>query len=142
MPSLALPLATAWRRGFYLTEIGTPGSLDTEGAANPTNTFQADAAWTNPAGMTGLDGDRIVTGLQVVAHRVEFDPSVADAGGKDGGNAGNAIPIPSFFYVNRLSDRARLGFSVIAPQGGGVRNAFLRCCTACPYTGYCAAGCA
>lgn len=106
--------------GFYITEIGTPGSLGTAGAANPTNTFHADSAWTNPAGMTGLDGDRFVTGLQIVAPRVEFDSDVAEAGGKDGGNAGKALPIPSLFYVNKLSDRARFGFSVIAPQGGGV----------------------
>ncbi|UCC57303.1 MAG: outer membrane protein transport protein, partial [Gammaproteobacteria bacterium] len=52
--------------------------------------------------------------------RVKFDPSRADAGGRDGGNAGNVQPIPSFFYVNKLNDRARFGFAVIAPQGGGV----------------------
>jgi long-chain fatty acid transport protein len=96
---------------FYITETGTPGSLGTAGAANPTNTYHADSAWTNTAGMTGL---------QVVAPRVEFDPSVVEAGGKDGGNAGKAVPIPSLFYVKKLSDRGRFGFSVIAPQGGGV----------------------
>jgi long-chain fatty acid transport protein len=106
--------------GFYITEIGTPGSLGTAGAANSTNTYHADSAWTNPAGMTGLDEDQIVAGLQVVAPKVEFDPSVAEAGGKDGGNAGHALPIPSLFYVKKLSDRSRFGFSIIAPQGGGV----------------------
>jgi len=117
---LCLATGNSMAAGFYITEIGTPGSLGTAGAANPTNTYHADSAWTNPAGMTGLDEDRIVAGLQVVAPRVEFDPSVAEAGGKDGGNAGKAIPIPSLFYVKRLSDRGRFGFSVIAPQGGGV----------------------
>jgi len=83
--------------GFYITEIGTPGSLGTAGAANPTSTFHADSAWTNPAVMTDLDEDRIVAALQVVAPKVEFDPSVAEAGGEDGGSAGKALPIPSFF---------------------------------------------
>lgn len=105
--------------GFYITEVGTPGSLGTAGAANPTNDFGADSAWTNPAGMTGLDKDMMVAGLQMVVPRNKFDSSREDAGGKDGGNAGNFQPIPSFFYVNKLTDRARLGFSVIAPQGGG-----------------------
>ena len=41
--------------GFYLSEIGTPGSLGTAGVANPVNNQGADSAWTNPAGMTGLD---------------------------------------------------------------------------------------
>jgi long-chain fatty acid transport protein len=105
--------------GFYITEVGTPGSLGTAGAANPTNNFGADSAWTNPAGMTGLDGDKMVGGIQVVVPQNKFDSSRADAGGRDGGNAGNALPIPSFFYVKKLNDRARFGFSVTAPQGGG-----------------------
>jgi len=117
---LCLATSNSMAAGFYITEIGTPGSLGTAGAANPTNTYHADSAWTNPAGMTGLDEDEIVAGLQVVAPKVEFDPSVAEAGGKDGGNAGHALPIPSLFYVKKLSDRSRFGFSIIAPQGGGV----------------------
>jgi long-chain fatty acid transport protein len=106
--------------GFYLSEVGSPASLGTGGVANPTNTFGADAAWTNPAGMTGLQRDQIFAGFQAVIPKVEFDSSMATAGGKDGGNAGNTAFIPSFFYVNKLNDRARLGLSVVAPQGGGV----------------------
>lgn len=51
--------------GFYISEVGTPGSLGTAGVANPTNTFGADASWTNPAGMTGLQQDTIVGGHAV-----------------------------------------------------------------------------
>jgi len=104
---LCLATGNSLAAGFYITEIGTPGSLGTAGAANPTNTFHADSAWTNPAGMTGLDEDVITACLQVVVPKVEFDPSVAEAGGEDGGNAGKAIPIPSFFYVNKLSRTGR-----------------------------------
>ena len=117
---LGLATGNSMATGFYITEIGTPGSLGTAGAANPTNTFHADSSWTNPAGMTGIEKDVMVAGLQFVVPKVEFDPSVAEAGGKDGGNAGNSIAIPSVFYVKKLSDRGRFGFSVIAPQGGGV----------------------
>lgn len=106
--------------GFYIAEVGTPTSLGTGGVANPTNTHGADAAWTNPAGMTGLDQDAMLAGLQVVAPKVEFDSSTASAGGRDGGNAGNLAVIPSFFYVNKLSERSRFGISLVAPQGGGV----------------------
>jgi long-chain fatty acid transport protein len=110
-----------WSGGFYITEIGTPGSLGTAGASNPTNTITADAAWTNPAGMTGISGDHFLLGTQVVAPEITFDSDVAEAGGNDGGNAGFTSAIPSFFAVKKLSERARAGFSVVAPLGGGVR---------------------
>jgi long-chain fatty acid transport protein len=45
---------------------------------------------------------------------------VAEAGGSDGGNAGNIAAIPSFFMVKKLSDRVRMGFSLVAPQGGAM----------------------
>jgi long-subunit fatty acid transport protein len=83
--------------GFYIPEVGSPASLGTGGVANPTNTFGADAAWTNPAGMTGLNRDQIFSGVQAVIPEVEFDSSKATAGGSDGGNAGNTAIIPSFF---------------------------------------------
>jgi len=105
---------------FYIDEVGTPVSLGTAGVANPTNTTSADAAWTNPAGMTGQDEDHILTGLMVAAPKVEFDSSVAEAGGSDGGNAGDVAVIPSFFYTHVVSDNSRVGFSVVAPLGGGI----------------------
>ena len=123
---LILPIAlllvsqTVSAAAFYITEVGTPSSLGTGGVANPTNTRGADASWTNPAGMTGIDSDMLVTGFQVVVPNIRFDSSIAEAGGSDGGNAGNALPIPSFFYVNHFSEKLRLGFSVAGIQGGGV----------------------
>lgn len=105
--------------GFYIPEVGTPGSMGSAGVINPTNTFSADAAWTNPAGMTGLNKDSIMTGMQLVIGSVEFESSIGPSG-DDGGNAAVISPIPSFFYVRKLSDEARFGFSAVAPLGGGV----------------------
>lgn len=105
--------------GFYISEVGTPGSLGTAGAANPTNNFTADSSWTNPAGMTGLQQDEILSGVTLLLPKVEFESSIAEKGGGDGGNAGAIAPIPSFFYVKKLSDKGRFGFSVVAPLGGG-----------------------
>ncbi len=115
-----LATQSALAAGFYISEVGTPLSLGTAGAANPTNNIGADSSWSNPAGMTGLDGSTILGGFQVVAPNVRFDSSVATAGGNDGGNAGNVVPIPSFFYVNAVTDRLRLGFSSAGIIGGGV----------------------
>ena len=106
--------------GFYISEVGTPGSLGTAGVANPVNRFTADSSWTNPAGMTGLQQDEMLAGFQVLLPKIEFDPSLAEAGGDDGGNAGNIAAIPSFFMVKTLSERFRFGFSLVAPQGGAM----------------------
>lgn len=111
--------STLQAAGFYLSEVGTPGSLGTAGTANVTNTYTADASWANPAGMTGVKQDEILTGMQLLLPKMEFDSSIAEAGGSDGGNAGVAAAIPSFFMVKKLSDDARFGFSVVAPMGGG-----------------------
>jgi long-chain fatty acid transport protein len=93
--------------------------LGTAGVANTTNNFSADSAFTNPAGMTGLVRDEFLSGFQAVIPRIEFDPSIAEKGGDDGGNAGLLAAIPSLFAVKTLGERARLGFSVTAPLGGG-----------------------
>ena len=115
--ALANPAGAA---GFYISEIGTPGSLGTAGVANPVNRVSADSSWTNPAGMTGLQQDEVMAGFKFLVPKIEFDTTVAEAGGKDGGNAGNLAVIPSFFMVKKLSDRFRVGFSVVAPQGGAM----------------------
>jgi len=131
---VAILLATsyaAFGAGFYSPSIGTPGSLGTAGVANPTNTRVADASWTNPAGMTGIDQEHILSGLQFVLPSVKFNAkSVRNHSvlpsfqgpviGDNGGNAAEIAPIPSFFYVRPLSDRLRFGFSSTAPLGGGV----------------------
>ena len=106
--------------GFYVSELGTPGSLGTAGVANVTNNFGADSAWTNPAGMTGLQQDTAVAGVQLIVPKVEFDSSIATAGGSDGGNAGLVSVVPSHFLVKSISDDVKLGFSVAGTMGGGL----------------------
>jgi hypothetical protein len=78
--SMLVPLAAAllctqpaFAGGFYVSEVGTPGSLGTAGVANPTKNFGPNSAWTDPAGMTGLDQDTIVSGLQFIVPWAEFD---------------------------------------------------------------------
>jgi long-chain fatty acid transport protein len=110
----------AFAAGLYLSEIGTPISVGTAGVANVTNTVSADSAFTNPAGMIGLQEDQVLAGVQVLLPTVRFDSDVATAGGSDGGNAADAIVIPSFFAVKSLNEDWRIGFGITAPLGGGV----------------------
>ena len=105
---------------LYLTQIATPGSVGLAGVGNVVNNMGPDSAFTNPAGMTGIQADSMMAGIQVAVPVVEFDSSVATAGGKDGGNAGKVAPIPGTYLVKVLSDDWRLGFSISGPLGGGV----------------------
>ncbi len=106
--------------GLYISEIASPASVGTAGVFNVVNTIEASSAFTNPAGMTGLEGDQMLGGLQLAIPEVRFDSSIATAGGSDGGNAGETIVIPGFFWVKELTDQWKFGLSVIAPLGGGV----------------------
>jgi len=106
--------------GLYLSQIATPGSVGTAGVGNVVNTYTADASFTNPAGMTGIQNDAFLAGIQVAIPIVKFDSSVSTASGSDGGNAGVVAPIPGSYLVKVLSDDWRFGFAITAPLGGGV----------------------
>ncbi len=118
--ALLLGMQGAHAAGFYLSEFGTPASTGTAGVANPTNNFTADAAWSNPAGMTGLSEDSLLVGVTYLDGKIEFDSDIATAGGSDGGNALEPVIIPSLFYTRVLSEKSRLGFAIVASAGGGV----------------------
>ena len=105
--------------GFYLPEVGSPGSVGTAGVANVVNNFGTDAALTNPAGMTGLKKDQVLVGNQILIPYQKFDSSIAEAGGDDGGNAGVMAVVPGFYAVKTLGERFRVGFSLSGPIGGG-----------------------
>ena len=106
--------------GFYLPEVGTPGSVGTAGVVNPTNTWGPDSTLTNPAGMVWMDERAMTLGLMTLLPSVEFDPDIAEAGGSDGGNAGGTAIVPSMFASRRFTDRWAIGVGLAAPQGGGV----------------------
>ena len=107
--------------GFYLTQVGTPLSIGTVGVSNTVNNWGADAAWAQPAGMVGLKEDSVhVTGLTLLVPEMKFDSSIAGAGGRDGGNAGELAIIPSHFSVKRMSDRISVGIAITAPLGGAM----------------------
>ena len=115
---LLLATSSAFAGGAYITEVGTPLSVGTAGVGGVTNTIGADSVFTNPAGMTGIDSDQAVTGLQVAIPTVRFDSKVATAGGSDGGNSGIVGVIPSTFVVKVLNEDWRIGFGVSAAGGG------------------------
>jgi len=99
--------------GLYLNQAGT-------GAGNPANHSTASTAWLNPAGMTGLKESAVDASAGVLVPWVKFDPSIAEAGGNDGNNAGDVALLPTVYAVKKMSDKWALGFTLTAPFGGGV----------------------
>lgn len=111
--------AVANAAGFYISEVGTPASLGTAGAANVTNTWGPDSTWANPAGLVHLEGDPMTGGLQAIVPYLKWDTDLAEKGGDDGGNAGVIAAVPSFYLARALSDKWTFGFGLSALQGGG-----------------------
>jgi long-chain fatty acid transport protein len=117
---LLLCSQTTFAGGFYLPEVATPGSVGTAGVANVTNVDDASSAFTNPAGMTALENDEAEAGMEVLIPVMKFDSDIAEAGGSDGGNAGDPAVIPGLFVVKGLNENLKLGFAVAAVAGGGL----------------------
>jgi long-chain fatty acid transport protein len=119
--SAILSTASLSGAGFYLSEVGTPGSLGTAGVGNAVNNFAADTAWTNPAGMTGVHEDQMMMGASVIAANIRFDASSkTTASGGDGGNAGEVVGAPAFFATKKISDEFWLGIGIAGTSGGGM----------------------
>ncbi len=118
--TLLLITTPVFAGALYLSEMGTPISVGTAGVGGVTNTYGPDSVYTNPAGMTGINGTKIIGGSQVLLPSVRFDSDIATAGGSDGGNAGSGAVIPSLFTVKSLNEDWRIGLGISVPLGGGV----------------------
>lgn len=82
---------------------------------NPSDNTGADSAWSNPAGMTGLQSVTSSAGVGVLFPVWKFETEVNEAGGDDGGNSGVNSVLPTFNVVVPVSDKVRLGVSIFAP---------------------------
>ena len=105
---------------FYISEVASPATVGTAGVFNVVNTVEPSSAFTNPAGMTGLKEDAKLGGLQLIIAENRFNSSIATGGGSDGGNAGENVVVPGFFWVKGLNDQWKFGLSVTASLGAGI----------------------
>ncbi|MEE8057732.1 MAG: outer membrane protein transport protein [Pseudomonadales bacterium] len=106
--------------GPYLPEIASTTSVGTAGAANPTNTYDASAAVSNPAAMAFLqDNETASVGAQVLAGYFKWHSDIATGGGSDSGNTGPINLIPGLFYSGTVSEDWRIGFGLAQAFGVG-----------------------
>lgn len=105
-----------------LYEIGDIGTASAGQAALAEN---AATAAQNPAGMTLLDRSQLMTSPGALLPSTNFDvapetnlkKAFGGTKGGGGGNAGVFIPIGSFFYVRKLSERLRFGIALYSDYG-------------------------
>ena len=120
---LAIPLivlacpCTAGAAALELYETGAP-DLGTASAGRAAMAADASTAAANPAGMTQLDRSQLLTASGALLPFTNFDlaPQTTTKG-TSGGNAGVFTPLGAFFYVNKLSERIRLGLAIYSDYG-------------------------
>jgi long-chain fatty acid transport protein len=106
--------------GLILYEINSP-LTGTASAGWAALAADASTAFTNPAGMTRLDGSQLLVGAQPLIITSKFSSSPATTfSGTDGGNAGGVIPSLGGYYVHSVSDHLKLGFSLLSYFGLGI----------------------
>lgn len=90
-------------------------TVSTAGAGSAALAENASVAYSNPAGMSYIEGDA----LSVNAAIMDLDIYYHDASdsSKDSDNAGGVQPYGSLYYVHQLNDEMHLGMSLSA-QGG------------------------
>ena len=97
--------------GLWLYEQASP-DMGSASAGRVALAMDASTASVNPAGMTRLDRSQMLSGIQMLYVKTEFDTEVAEFGGGDGGNAGGWVPAASFSYVHNVSPDLRLGVTI------------------------------
>jgi len=108
---------------------GSPNS-GTAGAGHAAVGLGSGSAWANPATMTLLKGQHIGLGVISAKTDVQFKGEESTSNNAlrpgepdpyvNGGNAGGSINIPSFSYVNSLTDDISVGFSLVVPYGNSL----------------------
>ncbi len=106
--------------GLYIPTFGGP-SQGTASAGINAIANDASTAYANPAGMTRLDDHQILGGLDPGFATVKFKPDAdSPSGTGDGGQQGGFLPISSTSYVHKISDRWRLGMSLLSVSGAAL----------------------
>jgi long-chain fatty acid transport protein len=111
----------AWAGGLYLYEMGTP-DVGLAVAGYAARAQDASTLFTNPAGMTRLQGSNLMLGAQATYGKLRFDPDVQTGPqtGGDGGNAIGWIPGGSLFFTQQVGKNLAVGLGTLSYFGGKV----------------------
>ena len=118
--SLAAPRA-ADAGGLFLTEIATD-DVGLAGAGWAARAQYAATLFRNPAGMSLLEGNQALAGVQLLYGNVGFNPGGGTTvSGSGGGNTIGVFPAASGFYTHSLGQDFKVGFGVLSNFGLGLQ---------------------
>ena len=118
----ALIASTAQAGGLLLYEFGT-GEPGLAAAGYAARAQDASTAFTNPAGMTRLDGTQVLVGGQLMWLNTQFSVDSDTSPGLGSGDGGRAfgsngyVPGGGAFLTHRVSPDLALGFAVAGNFG-------------------------
>ncbi len=128
---LLLPATGAFASGFAIIEQSVSG-LGTAFATGSATADDASAMYFNPATMTQIKGQQIVSGLHVIVPSAKLNiteakspasavPSIPavfdDISGGNGVNGGVTGVVPNLYYVNNQGNGLAFGLGINAPFG-------------------------
>lgn len=108
--------------GFALIEQSVSG-LGNAYAGGAANAEDATTIYYNPAGLTRITGNQIITAGYLIIPSAKFTNegskviTGAPMRGGNGGDSGDASFVPNFYYASRLTDKTVVGIGVTAPFG-------------------------
>ena len=112
--------------GFGLAEQSGSG-LGNAFAGAAAIAEDASTIYSNPAGMTYIEGTQAVGILHLIKPSAEFNdagstkafsaPATLVPAGGDGGDAGGLALVPNFYFMTPLTDNVKFGLGVNAPFG-------------------------
>lgn len=118
---LAVAASQAHAAGFALIEQSVSG-LGNAYAGAAASAEDASTVFFNPAGLMYLEGNQFVVAGHIVKPAAEFSGSATNAlgapvTGSDGGDAGDASPVPNLYYSRKLPNNFVFGLGINAPFG-------------------------
>lgn len=120
----ALACTSARAGGLLLYEIGT-ADVGLASAGYVARAQDAATVFTNPAGMTRLEGNQVTLGAQVLYGRANFSVNAAGTspglGTNDGGNAIGWFPGGGLFYSHSISPDLKVGLALTGNFGLSIK---------------------
>ncbi len=109
----------AWGGGAYLTEISS-AEVGLAGAGWAARAQDAGTVFSNPAGMTRIEGNELYLGFQPMYFKLEFDPDSNTTVEGEDGDASDWLMGGSAYYVHSFSDDLKLGVGILGYFGLGL----------------------